>query len=1165
MNTTKTPVPWVVSAVLALALALRAEAQSPPGNIAGGGPPSKREGITNAVERTFECTHVWFETNEVDDIAVRVDGVLVATLKQLRELGGPLLTNCVSLRVTNSTDEILVWGSCRNVCLGGWGFDGWNAQIPQGNQITLRPDLRQGVVDVAAGAGNTKPIAMTFIDGASVKLQPGTGGRLDVMKDGSYVFSARGSVAARNSDGQESFLTDNTLPLTGGPLVEVKDAAGNVQKVRLSPTVGVTITGNPGGEFVVKAGGQEVRVGVGQSKSVTLPNGAGMVLTQDPSGDALLFSVAKGDFRIAVDGMDGVRAVGLTGDNGVLRWNSGEHWVDVGNGGASRPIVVGLPGGASAGISAQGGVRFSGLGNDRFDVRSRGAVLNVEASGQAAWIAQVPPDNAASFMMNEASRFADVAASKGNKQPVVLSFVDGARVDLTAGTGGRVDVMRDRSFVFTARGEVNGRNGEGKEVVMTQNSLPLTGGPIAEVRDANGNVSQMRLSPTVKVALDGVIGEQVIAVVGDQEIRVGPAQSRTVALPNGTELVLTQDPGSNSLLFSVNKGDFRLTSRTLDGVEAVALTGQNGVLTWDKNERWLEVANRSPGSPVVVGLPGGASAGIPAQGGGRFSVRTETSFEAQARRGGLTVVAEGMTAWSAEVPAENAAGFMMRPSNRLVDVSAPLSNTQPVLLHFVDGARVDLRAGVGGRVDILADRTYVFTSNSRVTARDGGGKDLVLTENSLPLTGGPVVTTIDANGDSRTTRLSPTEHVVVAGDIGGEVTIRVGNRTLVLNGSNTETITLPNEARLVIGQNSATRTLNWQVMKGDFRMSVEGIWGWEAVGLTGLSAAMAWNVDTKTVALAIDIKNTSFPEPANMLLIGLPANVTARIAPGATFQYAGEAGSNDFQTSSLGGSVVLVNSLTGQEVDLEAGSMPFVSGRPMMRGGPFRGTEPVELSFNLDAGVDLGAALGNLSLPVGGSKVIRGRNGSVLQASNEQGIGLVLESLSGEFTFTTVGMRSGAITLPEGGTVAIAFDPVGGVLTAITRRGRASVLSGDGTTQDIAQDTMVTVISGRLTTSSARPEDDVMYFENLRTGLRAGRGREGAASGTEKDASTANALAAGGGGGTGGGGPTRGFRSRTAVSSGVDQLDLSRASQSLGDNELDLPRISQPPASVVGR
>jgi hypothetical protein len=673
----------------------------------------------------------------------------------------------------------------------------------------------------------------------------------------------------------------------------------------------------------------------------------------------------------------------------------------------------------------------------------------------------------------------------------------------------------------------------------------MTGGPTVEVKDANGQTQRVRLSPTVGVSVNGNPGSDYVVKVGGQEVRVGVGQSRTVTLPNGTGLVLTQDPSGGALVFSVAKGDFRMTVGGIEGTQVVGLTGQNGVLSWSASDRWLDVGTGSGSAPLVVGLPGGASAGIPSQGGGRFSVRGGTTFETQARGSGLTVVAEGMTGWSTQVPGDTTATVAINPSSRLADVTAGQGNKVPILMSFIDGAQIELRAGNGGRADVLLDNSYVFTPRGRVVGRTSDGQAITLNQNSLPLTGGPTVTVRDANGTLRTVKLDPSVHVVVSGNIGSEVVVRVGDRTVTLDQSTTQTITLANGATLTLSQNAATRSVNWNVGKGDFRVSVEGIGGWEAVGLTGLSAAMAWNVDTLTVALAIDITNTSGGDPANMLIVGLPANVTARVAPGATFQYAGEVNSNDFQTSSHGGTVVLANGVTGQEVDLEAGSMAFAGGRPLMRGGALRTSEPVTLAFNANADIEVAGYSGNLTVAPGATKVVRGRDGSLLQVSNQPGGGLLLESISGDFSFNAQGARSGTITIPEGSSMSVAYDPGAGVFTAITRRGRASVETGDGNVQVLGANTMMTVIGGRRTTSSAMGEDDIVFFESLRSGTRA-RGEQG--SSTVSDEATAGNLAAG------------------DLAAGDSGTTLNRPVTSTSPNNLlDLTRINQPPASPTGR
>ncbi len=501
----------------------------------------------------------------------------------------------------------------------------------------------------------------------------------------------------------------------------------------------------------------------------------------------------------------------------------------------------------------------------------------------------------------------------------------------------------------------------------------------------------------------------------------------------------------------------------------------------------------------------------------------------------------GLEGWQAQIPEGASLLAKVDFGRGLVDVVADAGNGAPVTMVFVDGAVVGLGPGSGGRVDVFRDRTYVFSARGRVTGRDGGGAEVTLHEHTMPLTGGPWVERRGEGGEVVRERMSPTASVMVAGEVGGAVTVRMGEQVVTLAGGERGSLALPNGAEVSFQQDPRTRTLVWQVGKGDFRISVEGIPGWEAVGLTGLSGAMAWSVDTGSVALGIDVANRSAVDPGNTMLVGLPGQVTARVAPGATFQYMGGANPGDFQTAALGGSVVLMNLTTGQVADLEAGSMAFRGGRPLVPGGGIRANDPVTIRWGANAAVELSGMLEPLSVAPGGTKEVRAPGGNVLRVSNEPGVGLVLQSVSGDFTFMVAGTRSGTITLPQGGMMALGFDGSAGVMTAATTRGRAVVTTPDGLSRDLPVGMMMTVVNGRMTTGSARREEDLVYFQSLR------RSRAGAVNDTELGLEQGAELAEGAGAGGGG----AGFRT-TLTGGGTENL-------------LDLSRISQPPASTTGR
>lgn len=444
--------------------------------------------------------------------------------------------------------------------------------------------------------------------------------------------------------------------------------------------------------------------------------------------------------------------------------------------------------------------------------------------------------------------------------------------------------------------------------------------------------------------------------------------------------------------------------------------------------------------------------------------------------------------WSAQIPAGSELVLKADFQRNMLEVRAVAANRYPVVLGFIDGATLSLPAGAAGLVDVLLDRTYVFTSHpspgsAPITGRDGAQQNVSLTEFSLPMTGGPWVENTGGGAAGSRTRLSPTVPVQVSGVVGGTLTIRAGEQTVTLGTTGAQTISLPNGASVNLRQSTVTRTLNWQVDKGDFRVSLAGVSGWQAVGSAGAGAAMAWNVTSQPPSQAVDITNTTRASGSTALLVNLPEQVVARVASGATFQYATEANARNFQAAGFGGAVVLLNTATGQTVNVSEGSMAFVNGRPLVRGASLGQNNSVTVAWKANQTADVGGSVGQESLSVGSLRVLRTSEGGVLKVGNQAGVGLILQAVSGSFSISTDGLRGGAVTLTEGTVLQLVYDAASGVLTATPRRGAVTVAAADGTAQSLSLGMRMTVVGGRMTTASARPESDLIYFSNLNVSL----------------------------------------------------------------------------------
>lgn len=200
-----------------------------------------------------------------ESFAIRLAGEQVFTHRTLREKGGSQQAPGVIIQSAASGTAFIVVAADRKVLVTSPHFAGWSALVPPACRVMLQFDFAKGLLDISALTANPDSIQIRLIDGASLQLPAGVSGRLDVMRDRTYVFSgqnppAAGAVVGQDGEGQEVYLNSSTLPLTGGPEVEITDSHGNSKKVRLSPALLLTVTGKAGEECEISVGDRRLRV-----------------------------------------------------------------------------------------------------------------------------------------------------------------------------------------------------------------------------------------------------------------------------------------------------------------------------------------------------------------------------------------------------------------------------------------------------------------------------------------------------------------------------------------------------------------------------------------------------------------------------------------------------------------------------------------------------------------------------------------------------------------------------------------------------------------------------------------------------------------------------------------------------------------------------------------
>lgn len=331
---------------------------------------------------------------------IRLPEAKVLVHRSLRERGGSWVAEGVTIQLAEQGTSIVVSASDRKVLCTSPEFAGWSALVPPSCRVRLRFDFKQGLLDITALAGNPASIQIRLVDGALLQMPAGVSGRLDVMRDLTYVFSgqnppASGGVTGQDREGEGVYLNASTLPLAGGPEVEITDTHGYSKKVRLSPALLLSVTGKAGQECEISVGDRRVRLasvgaaggggGGGGSQVIDAPNGARVTVSQNSAGNSLIVQVNKGEAILTVDGLDGYAVVGLTGQKAEVKWNLLGGWFAVDNRSSDQTLVVGLPNGASAGLGQGGGGQFSWSSEEGVHAIGRGTGLTLVSSDFPGW------------------------------------------------------------------------------------------------------------------------------------------------------------------------------------------------------------------------------------------------------------------------------------------------------------------------------------------------------------------------------------------------------------------------------------------------------------------------------------------------------------------------------------------------------------------------------------------------------------------------------------------------------------------------------------------------------------------------------------------------------------------------------------------------------------
>jgi hypothetical protein len=914
----------------------------------------------------------------------------------------------------------------------------WGTGLAAGQQVLLKAMPGSGLVEVMAPPVNMAAVRMRLGEPGWVELQPGGVARYEEFADGSFYVRGNGKVRGFDADGRAVVLGPKTPPMSGGVLAQVRGKDGKTEMKRATPVIAAVLQGEPSGPLNVVVGQQRLLLKADAPQELILPNGARVELGLNQVARSLEWRVEKGYFEFTIAGIAGWRALGLSGQAGLLQWDLASRTASLSNvtpgGDAGGTLLISPGPDLFVALGAESSVQVSELG-------ASGAFA-LTAYGEEVWLCNLATGRETPLAMKRVILLGRSVPKAGSLRKSGANWVrvggDASRVELSGEWGmtrlkpgqwkdlpgagaAKVEATLDR------QGELTLRAVGGRALVLSQVDERLG------VQLEAGNALRLAVqTPPGTATLSGVAGNQprgaVLALIGKGGVVSGWPEKGVVE-------PTVEQPLNIMVERSAQSGE---PVATLAWCQAKAggLAGAGPTRALDRPlQAWVYPETLAA---YTVSLDNRISATIDPQKPGQQSFSVAGVLFGISADGWMSVatdchalelrVAQVCAEWQALIPCGCQVLIKVIPGERIVDIIAPWLNAGTVRMRGCDGGYADIQPGGRARFDQLADQSYYIWSNGRVLGVNADGQTFVLSPKTPPMIGGVLSETRGPDGQVEMRRGSPVTAVLVRGELAGEVTVVVGGQTVTLKGEGPQKIVLPNGARLELGLNRVSRSLEWHVEKGYFDFQIEGIEGWRATGLTGQGAAQQWDLGSRSVA----VRNLTPVEGDGLLsavLVCPGRQLYVRITPQATFQFAQLQGAEVMATAAIGGAVTMYNAHSEQDTDLSARNMVLIGGRVDAGGAvTVAGGHRITVSGD-QTGVEVAGELGGMSLPPSSAGSVQANDGSRLEGRSDERGEVTLKAVGGTFVLFTKLDQRVAVELQADNQLIIAIDMRRGVAT----------------------------------------------------------------------------------------------------------------------------------------
>ena len=392
-------------------------------------------------------------------------------------------------------------------------------------------------------------------------------------------------------------------------------------------------------------------------------------------------------------------------------------------------------------------------------------------------------------------------------------------------------------------------------------------------------------------------------------------------------------------------------------------------------------------------------------------------FELFSRRYEIILSSPAADGFAAKLPVGKPTGIQGDPSGN-IRILPQDGGSEPVVMRFPDGGRAEVADGASCRYETIGDGQYLFFGSGDVYALNAEGQPVALSPYGSPMAGGPVVRETRSVGETYFRRSRPVASVEVHGfDDEGSFVVAIDGVRTPFSGDGPHLIRSGSGATVELTVDSARGAFSYSVPRGDARITIAGIPGWEARGVPGdsvgakpgaVNAEVSWNAGSKIV----DIENLSGD---GGVVVGLPAETSVRLAPGALFQYSHSSGST-YSTSATGAPVTLFSQVTGTTTDLTLANLIVKSGLPIRPDSLVASGASQNVRVAWQPGSMLVIKVGEetFTMPPGSEEALVLASGGRFDVTYDERSEIGFSSGAGAYVVETSSFQTWKISVPEG-------------------------------------------------------------------------------------------------------------------------------------------------------